>query len=441
MVYNNLSPNWSLVKLGDVCEIVRGGSPRPMGDPKYFVGDIPFIKISDITKDNSKYVSDAKTRVNEAGSKKSRLLPKGSLILSNSGSVCIPKFLAVNACIHDGFVSFNNFKTKVELNFLFHYFNYIRPFIIQKHKQGITQVNLNISIVSDFDIPLPPFSEQKKIVEKIEKLFTELDSGVTSLKKAKEQIKLYRQSVLSAAFSGQLLQQISGKHLRDRQVVGKNQHLPYKQGVKKATETEEIFMKAGWKWVKLGEVIEVKDGTHDTPKYKDEGIPFLTQKNIKNGKFVFGNYKLISEEDHNKFYKRSNVVFNDIIISMIGANRGMSTIVKTKEIFSIKNVGLIKTDEKKILSKFLDYFFKSEIGQKSILSKSKGGAQQFIGLTELRNWLVPYLPITQQIKTVEKIEKRFLETDNIEKAIDESLSKAEMLRQSILKQAFEGRLV
>jgi len=165
------------------------------------------------------------------------------------------------------------------------------------------------------------------------------------------------------------------------------------------------------------------------------------KKMIKNGEFVFDNYNLISKEDHQQFYKRSNVTFNDIIISMIGSNRGMSTIVKTKEIFSIKNVGLIKTDEKKFLARYLDYFFKSEIGQNSILSKSKGSAQQFIDLTELRNWLVPLRSLNQQTQIVEEIESRFAGSEALEKAIDNRLERSEALRQSILKKAFEGQLV
>ena len=102
----DLPKSWLVTKLGSICEVVRGGSPRPMGNPKYFSGNIPFLKIADVTKSDGKFVSQSVTHVNEEGAKKSRLLPKGSLILSNSGTVCIPKFLGADACIHDGFISF-----------------------------------------------------------------------------------------------------------------------------------------------------------------------------------------------------------------------------------------------------------------------------------------------------------------------------------------------
>ena len=136
--------DWIKIQIGEICDVVRGGSPRPMGDPKYFSGNIPFIKIGDITSIKSNTVFDSAIHVNSEGTKKSRLLPKGSLILSNSGTVCIPKFLGVDACIHDGFVSFTNLPDFVLKHYLFHFFHYLRPYVIQKHKQGVTQVNLNL---------------------------------------------------------------------------------------------------------------------------------------------------------------------------------------------------------------------------------------------------------------------------------------------------------
>lgn len=98
---------WEICPINDLCEVVRGGSPRPMGDPRYFGGDIPFIKISDVTRSDGRYVYESETTVNEEGSKKSRLIKQGSIILSNSGTVCVPVFLGVKACIHDGFVAFD----------------------------------------------------------------------------------------------------------------------------------------------------------------------------------------------------------------------------------------------------------------------------------------------------------------------------------------------
>ena len=296
-------------------------------------------------------------------------------------------------------------QSKIIVDTLLFYFLQYHYRYIQSRPKGVGIPHVDPNILWKIKILIPPQNEQHRIVEKIEELFTKLDAAVTELKNVKKQLKRYRQSVLKSAFEGKL------------------------------TEDDD------WKWIKLNTVLDVKDGTHDTPKYEENGIPFITQKNIKNGKFLFENFKRINKNDHDKFYKRSNVAQNDIIISMIGANRGMSCIVDIDDVFSIKNVGLVKADFQKFLPKFLDYYFKSNHGQSSILSKSKGGAQQFIGLTELRNWEVPHALIDIQQKIVEEIESRFSVADKIEEEIDKNLKRTEQLRQSILKKAFEGKLV
>jgi restriction endonuclease S subunit len=159
-----------------------------------------------------------------------------------------------------------------------------------------------------------------------------------------------------------------------------------------------------WEMVELGEVCDVRDGTHDSPKYILEGgIPFVTQKNITKDGLSFDDVNNITEEEYLKIKKRSNVEFGDILFSMIGANRGMSCIVDDKRIFSIKNVGLIKSIDK-INQNFLLTYLKSQTAQDYVDLMSSGGAQQFIGLTSLRKFPIPLPSDEEQTKVVEKIE-------------------------------------
>jgi len=212
----NIPQKWILTKINIICNVVRGGSPRPMGDPKYFNGNIPFIKIGDITKLSSKYVLNSKTKVNEQGTKKSRLLSKGSLILSNSGTICIPKFLGVDACIHDGFVSFKDLPEYIDVNFLFEFFNYIRPYVIQKNKQGVTQVNLNTEIEGDIDLLIPAKEEQEQIVQEIESRLSVCDKLEETVQQSLEKIEYLRQSILKKAFEGKLVPQDPNGELAEK---------------------------------------------------------------------------------------------------------------------------------------------------------------------------------------------------------------------------------
>ncbi len=143
--------------------------------------------------------------------------------------------------------------------------------------------------------------------------------------------------------------------------------------------------------VDLGEISEVKDGTHDSPQYFNSGVPFLTQKNITENGLSFSDIKYITESDHDKFYKRSNVYYGDILISMIGANRGMSCMVGDDRIFSIKNVGLIKSSDK-INQWYLLYFLKSETALNYISLMSKGGAQEFYRVKCIKEISNPFSP-------------------------------------------------
>jgi len=195
----------------------------------------------------------------------------------------------------------------------------------------------------------------------------------------------------------------------------------------------------GWEEKALSEFCEVKDGTHDSPKYVKEGIPFVTQKNIRQDGLSFTDTKFITEIDHSKFYKRSNVTFGDILISMIGANRGMACIVDDKRVFSIKNVGLIKECEN-INKHFLLYYLKSPLAMRYVLYMSNGGAQEFIGLTALRKFPIYCPPLKAQQTIVQKLDALSAETKKLEAIYQQHLNDLDELKKSVLQKAFRGEL-
>lgn len=216
------------------------------------------------------------------------------------------------------------------------------------------------------------------------------------------------------------------------------------QNLKNAKELFEsylqgVFENGNWETKKLNEITEVKDGTHDSPKYIKEGIPFVTQKNIKLTGLSLEDTRFITETDHEKFYKRSNVTFGDILISMIGANRGMAAIVDDKRIFSIKNVGLIKSNEN-INMNYLLYYLKSPLAMKYVLYMSNGGAQEFVGLTALRSFPIPYPSLKEQNEIVKNLDALILETNRLEAIYQQKVNDLEELKKSILQKAFTGEL-
>lgn len=197
-----------------------------------------------------------------------------------------------------------------------------------------------------------------------------------------------------------------------------------------------------WKWVRLGDILDVRDGTHDSPKYVKEGFPLVTSKNLKNGIIDFSTCKYISEFDHLKISERSKVDMNDILFAMIGSI-GNPVLVLTNEQFSIKNMALFKNISSIIDMKYVYWFllFSQEIMKK----QASGGVQSFVSLKFLREFLFSLPPLEEQKRIVEKIEE-FLPLieryDNAWTRLEELNKKFPLdMKKSILGHAIQGKLV
>ncbi|WPB79465.1 restriction endonuclease subunit S [Archangium violaceum] len=200
-----LPQGWAATRLGDVVEVVRGASPRPKGDPRYFGGPIPWISIGDLGREQARTLSKTAEGVTTAGARKSRLLPTGTLILSNSATVGIPKILAVEGCIHDGFVAFPNLDPRLFVTeFLYEFFRHIRTRLIDENRRGMTQVNLNTGIVRNIEVVIPPLAEQRRIVARLDTLLAHSGAAKASLERVHELLGRLRRTVLAAAFRGDL---------------------------------------------------------------------------------------------------------------------------------------------------------------------------------------------------------------------------------------------
>lgn len=165
-----INPNWEKVKIGEICDVSRGASPRPINN--YIASEengINWIKIGDV-KEGDKYITSTKEKITIEGAKKSKYVQEGDFILSNSMSFGRPYIMKTSGCIHDGWLLL---KPKTECLYLKDYLYYIlsSPIVYKQfsqHATGGVVNNLNSNIVSNTDIPLPPIEEQKDIVAKIE---------------------------------------------------------------------------------------------------------------------------------------------------------------------------------------------------------------------------------------------------------------------------------
>ncbi|MEO6193539.1 MAG: restriction endonuclease subunit S [Thermoanaerobaculia bacterium] len=173
---HDIPESWCWVRLQDVFEISRGGSPRPAGDPRFFGGTIPWITVGEITKDSGKYLTGTATGLTEEGSRRSRSINPGDLLLTNSGATLgVPKISKIKGCMNDGVAVLRIFHSFDLNDFGYLYLTQQTP-AFRNVNQGMGQPNLNTPIIAGWFFPLPPLAEQRRIVAKVDELMALVDS-------------------------------------------------------------------------------------------------------------------------------------------------------------------------------------------------------------------------------------------------------------------------
>lgn len=260
-----------------------------------------------------------------------------------------------------------------------------------------------------------------------------------------------RQSVLQAAMQGKLTTQKAedgdAKDLLLAIRAEKEKLVKEKKGKKEkplapVTDEEIPFdIPDNWVWARLTECLDVRDGTHDSPKYCNKGYPLVTSKNLKETGIDFSSCKLISLKDYEAINKRSKVDDNDILFAMIGTI-GNPILYHGEAQFSIKNMALFKHIGAFIDMEYAYWFLK--FAQLDIKKKASGGVQNFVSLTFLRKYLIPLPPLPEQQRIVACVEALMKEIDELEQTEKElEAIKAAFpsdMKASLLQAAMEGKL-
>ena len=262
-----------------------------------------------------------------------------------------------------------------------------------------------------------------------------------------------KNSILQLAIQGKLVEQRPEEGTAEelyKQIQEEKKELIKAGKIKKGkplpeiTEDEIPFdIPESWKWVRITEIIDVRDGTHDTPKYVTIGVPLVTSKNLIDGNINFETAKLISTEDAQTINMRSAVDDGDILFAMIGTI-GNPVLVKKDREFCIKNMALFKAIGQNLLH--MEYFLLYLQNEQYVMKKkASGGVQSFVSLRFLRNYLLPLPPLAEQKRIVAKIEELLPYIYRYEKAWNrlEDLNKRFPvdMQKSILQMAIQGKLV
>ena len=263
-----------------------------------------------------------------------------------------------------------------------------------------------------------------------------------------------KNALLQEAVQGKLVPQIASEgNARDLlEEIHKVKAKLVKEGkLKKEKPFEEIKedeisfdIPANWCWCRLGDAIDVRDGTHDTPAYIQRGYPLITSKDFRGDHFDLSKTKYISKQDYDLINQRSKVEIGDILFSMIGGNIGNKILITTENYFemAIKNVALFKNNTN-VYNLYL--FYVLEYYTKEFQNYSVGGAQTFVSLNFIRNYPFPLPPLAEQKRIVAAIEKFMLLIEEYGKKETELKAFNEQIgtftKKAILQEAVQGKLV
>jgi type I restriction enzyme, S subunit len=380
-----IHPSWDRVYLKEVATVQNGYAFKSSNFSKR--DGFPLIRIRDICKN--------KTDVNYIGEfNDDYIVSEGDILIGMDGDFNCCEWQGSNGLLNQRVCRVIINSKLFSKKFLFYVLpSYLNA--INQETSSVTVKHLSSKTIGEIPLPSPPLPEQHRIVEKIEELFSELDNGVAALNKAKEQLKVYRQSVLKWAFEG------------------------------------------SWENTNIGALFNFKGGgtpSKNKPEYWNGNINWASVKDVK-GDYLIDTKDTITELGLKNSSATIAHIDDVILVTRISVGKAIISSITTAINQDLK----IVVPQFKTSAKYISYLFKSI--ERDCIKVASGTTVLGINLTNLKDIRVPLIEFDEQNRIVIEIESRLSVADNLEKTINENLLKTEALRQSILKSAFEGRLV
>lgn len=380
------------VKLKDCATIIAGQSPQS----KYYntTGEgVPFFQ-------GKADFGELYPTVRVYCSKPTKIAEKDDILLSVRAPVGPTNLSPGKVCIGRGLTAIRP-DDSLDLKYLLNYFRYFEIQLASKGT-GTTFKAITQAVVKNLEIPIPPKDEQRRIVSRIEELFSKLDKGVETLQTTKQQLAVYRQAVLTEAF----------------------------EGIENTVE--------------LGSIASIVDPhpSHRTPVEVIGGVPYIGVGDIDYVHHVidFSSARKVSNDILQDHLSRYTLHDGDFIMGKIGTI-GKPFIIALPQNYTLSaNVILIQPNKKVVIPKYLFWQVSSSQITKQLLEGSTSTTQPAFGIKKARLLSIKICSLEEQNRIVQKIESHLSLCDDIGQSVTAALSQAEAMRQSILKQAFEGKL-
>lgn len=393
----NNKNSWQVKPMTEVVKWGSGGTPKATVREYYENGTIPWLVIGDL---NDGIVTTSATKITQLGLENSsaKVVPANTLLVAMYGSIGKLGITGMECCTNQA-IAFAKELIGVTTKYMYYFMMSSRNELIEKGKGG-TQKNISQTVLNSINVPVPPFPEQQRIVAKIEELFAELDNSVAMLKKVKEQLEVYRQAVLKISFdnmSGMKYVKLSSLGLLAR---GKSKYRP--------RNADCLFENGKYPFFQTGDVK-------------------AAEKYLMNCSKMYGDFGL----------QQSKLWPIGTLCITIAANIAETCLLGVEGCFPDSVVGFI-ADEEKVNVNYVRYFI--EVSKERLWMYAPATAQKNINLSTLENLQIPYCTLKEQNLIVDYIDKAFEISNRLVVEIDKMMSNVDLLRQSILKKAFEGEL-
>ncbi|WP_339707747.1 restriction endonuclease subunit S [Algoriphagus aquimarinus] len=450
---SKMKKDWIEVELEEICQINLGQSPPSSTYNDKEVG-LPFFQ-------GKAEFTDFHPKVVKWCSKPKKIAEKGDVLLSVRAPVGSTNIADQTCAIGRGLAA-------IRYPFGYKFPWYFLKLIEKKLDSlgtGTTFKAISGQTLKSQIIPLPPLPEQRAIVARIEELFSELDHAIANLKSAQAKLEIYRQAVLKKAFEGGLTEEwrrlnhvsISAKGLlkeiRDEQerwikeetILGNSEANRLKSKLKKVksdfSTLEELPF--GWTWTTFLESSNLVVDCHNkTAPYQSEGIFLVRTTNVKKGALNLSNgIKFVSQETFEYWSRRCVPRSGDILFTREAPMGEVAIIPENTKICLGQRMMLIRVFNNLVNKKYLYYAIQDPSFQQRMDKSAIGTGVKHLRVGDVENLIFPICSPEEQTQIVQEIESRLSVADKLAETIQINLLKSESLRQSILKQAFEGKLL
>lgn len=463
---SDLPNGWVQIALGEALQIQKGKKPIGLG-PKGEDRSVPYINISAFeTKQVEEYAPEQDVP---------RCQPSDTLLVWDGARAG----LAGRGV--GGFIGSTLARLKSDLadSSYLYYFVHLNYGHLNTHTKGVGIPHIDPIVLAEISFPLPPASEQTRIVAKLEELLSDLDAGVAELKAAQKKLGKYRQSLLKAAVEGALTTEWRATHtptetgaqlleriLTERRARWEAKQLakfaeqgktPPKDWQKKYSElvqpntTALPELPVGWVWASVEQVssdekyslaIGPFGSNLKVPDYRDSGVPLVFVRNIRSGNYGGEYTKYVTQEKAEELGAHC-IQSGDVLVTKMGEPPGDADVYPESQPPAVITADCIKIRCQigLMIAEFLKAVINSEIGKRQIRPMTQGVAQKKVSLGRFSSLAVPVPPMDEQASIVQILSEAEQEAAAQSKAIDLLLKQSSAQRQNILRAAFAGELV